>query len=362
VIGTSFATTVARRRNSQSAALLGITIWFACWEPRQPQDFVRAKVDKQRVPPHLARPDDQQEFTELTTDADAVKGDVHIPVQGLSKYNSIEIETDVVAQVASSVTGDNVDSDNKIRHGTYVKESPGMEDTAWHTLVDDLGAGDYITLGKHSLLYRISRDQATYLYRDLGTGAIPGDFSVTMTIRPDDADTNNTRMFGFALSDTLGDLEAIDVASGSFEALFVESDGVGGNFTLGIRLCESGSAANTLIATTQTEGTQVWVTYTRVGSTLTLNMYSDAGRQTLIDSATVDYAGSVLSHRYFYYISSYNTSVDRTMWGMVGEHKLSGMSIEIGEELPDAVTSGNVVQLLHDNRFLGTNEVTINDL
>jgi hypothetical protein len=38
------------------------------------------------------------------------------------------------------------------------------------------------------------------------------------------------------------------------------------------------------------------------------------------------------------------------------------MSIEIGEELPDAVTSGNVVQLLHDNRFLGTNEVTINDL
>ncbi|MHA2265017.1 MAG: hypothetical protein ACXAEN_21705, partial [Candidatus Thorarchaeota archaeon] len=63
-----------------------------CWEPRQPQDFVRAKVDKQRTPPHLTRPDDQQNFTETTLffGASALDNLIYITGQDLTAYTEVD--------------------------------------------------------------------------------------------------------------------------------------------------------------------------------------------------------------------------------------------------------------------------------
>ncbi|MHA2064708.1 MAG: hypothetical protein ACXABY_10070, partial [Candidatus Thorarchaeota archaeon] len=95
-----------------------------CWEPRQPQDFVRAKVDKQRTPPHLTRPDDQQDFVDTTLTYDVAVTDTQVFLASrtnVAEGTSLDIEVDRVAQVASQVTGDNVDADTQARHSTYVK-------------------------------------------------------------------------------------------------------------------------------------------------------------------------------------------------------------------------------------------------
>jgi hypothetical protein len=68
-----------------------------CWEPRQPQDFVRGKVDKQRTPPHLTRPDDVNNFTETLLTNPVAKGDVTfdlIDVSNVGQYTTIGISMD----------------------------------------------------------------------------------------------------------------------------------------------------------------------------------------------------------------------------------------------------------------------------
>ena len=94
-----------------------------CWEPRHPQDFVRGKVDKQRVPPHLARPDDRQNFTETTLNGAVVKGASTVVVtsaSGIAEYTTIGIETDENVQPASGITGDNVTEIGRVIHWTTV--------------------------------------------------------------------------------------------------------------------------------------------------------------------------------------------------------------------------------------------------
>jgi len=94
-----------------------------CWEPRQPQDFVRGKVDKQRVPPHLARPEDRDNFTETTLNGAVAKDASQIIVtsaSGIAKYTTIGIETNEISQVASGITGDNVTANGRVIHWTTV--------------------------------------------------------------------------------------------------------------------------------------------------------------------------------------------------------------------------------------------------
>jgi len=93
-----------------------------CWEPRHPQDFVKSKVDKQRVPPHLARPDDRDNFTTTTTNGAVVKGAETVILDDVvAVYTTIGIELDRIVQLDSEVDGDLVDSDVKDVHWTTVK-------------------------------------------------------------------------------------------------------------------------------------------------------------------------------------------------------------------------------------------------
>jgi len=99
-----------------------------CWEPRQPQDFVKGKIDKQRVPPHLARPDDRQDFTETTLNGavSALAETIIVTsASGIAKYTTIGIETDEIAQVASGITGDNVTANGRVVHWTTVASITG---------------------------------------------------------------------------------------------------------------------------------------------------------------------------------------------------------------------------------------------
>ena len=97
-----------------------------CWEPRQPQDFVRGKIDKQAVPPHLSRPDQDNKFTTTTLNGAVAKGATSIEVDsasGLADYTTIGIELTETPQDASGITDDNVTSAGKVIHWTFVDDS-----------------------------------------------------------------------------------------------------------------------------------------------------------------------------------------------------------------------------------------------
>ncbi len=69
-----------------------LTCLRGCWEERHPQDFVRAKEDRQAVP--IARPDISFEMATTTLSSSASKDDVSIEVDSaanISKRDSIGI-------------------------------------------------------------------------------------------------------------------------------------------------------------------------------------------------------------------------------------------------------------------------------
>jgi hypothetical protein len=132
-----------------------------CWEPRQPQDFVRGKIDRQRVPPHLSRPDDQDNFTETTLNGAVAKDALTIIVAsaaGIAQYTSIAIETDEITQDASGITGDNVTASGRVLHQTFVASI----------------AGTTVTLGER-MPYAASSGLKVYILHDhrfLGTNEV----------------------------------------------------------------------------------------------------------------------------------------------------------------------------------------------
>lgn len=66
-----------------------------CWEPRHPQDFVRSKPDRMRVP--IARPDSQTLQRTTTLSASASKDAISISVasiSNISRYDGIGITLD----------------------------------------------------------------------------------------------------------------------------------------------------------------------------------------------------------------------------------------------------------------------------
>ena len=69
-----------------------LTCLRGCWEERHPQDFVRAKEDRQAVP--IARPDISFEMATTTLSSSASKDDVSIEVASvanISKRDSIGV-------------------------------------------------------------------------------------------------------------------------------------------------------------------------------------------------------------------------------------------------------------------------------
>ena len=93
-----------------------------CFESRHPQDFVRGKVDKQRVP--WTAPDSAYSYETTTTKTTAgTVGDTTLSVVSagsIAEYMPIGFQTDKIAQDTSGITGDNVTSTGYVIHWTVV--------------------------------------------------------------------------------------------------------------------------------------------------------------------------------------------------------------------------------------------------
>ena len=334
-----------------------------CWEPRHPQDFVRGKVDKQRTPPHLTRPDDQQGFTDTTLSEAASKGHKEVTLasaSGVAKYSTISIKTDVVPQAASGTAGDNVDLDSKEEQTTFINEQPAREHTDWYTKVDNSVNEHFMTAIGHTVDFDIDKNYVSYLARDFGADYFSGDFSHTFEIFSKTPDQGNSRCFIWALSDQIGDLEAIDVAGGNFDAIWLDSDAT--HFAMVIRTIRSGAQTSTSETSDLPHNTPYYAGIVRVGTAYTLSIYSDKDMITLATDAVSVNASSALSSRYFYFISSWNQGVDnKNVRARISNHRVSNRTVGIEDAIVADCASGNVVSILHDERFLGTNEVSISD-
>jgi hypothetical protein len=89
---------------------------------------VRGKIDKQRVPPHLSRGDDQENFTETTLNGQLsalAKTIIVTSASGIAEYTTIGIETNEIVQDASGITGDNVTASGRVIHWTTVYSIAG---------------------------------------------------------------------------------------------------------------------------------------------------------------------------------------------------------------------------------------------
>jgi hypothetical protein len=73
----------------------GFFVCDKCYEPRHPQDFVRAKLDRQRVP--IARPDADIKYNQSSIGTSASRGDSSIHISDITyttQYIVIEIQLD----------------------------------------------------------------------------------------------------------------------------------------------------------------------------------------------------------------------------------------------------------------------------
>lgn len=84
-----------KKRSECRKEWTGLLVCKKCWEPRHPQDFVKARADKQGVPD--PRPDTQDAFGTTAIKAAASKDDTTINVEsiaGISAGDCIGIELD----------------------------------------------------------------------------------------------------------------------------------------------------------------------------------------------------------------------------------------------------------------------------
>jgi hypothetical protein len=139
-----------------------------CWEPRHPQDFVRSKIDRQRVP--WSRDDIETEYTTTTINTTAVSaGDLTFAVVAVgqaAEYMTIGIQLDITPQDASGITGDNVTSAGKVVHWSTIASvsSPNITINDRFPFAAAVGNTVWLMSGSH--------------YLTIGQVTVAGDFAV----------------------------------------------------------------------------------------------------------------------------------------------------------------------------------------
>ena len=120
----------------------GVWVCSKCWEPRHPQDFVRAVRDEQRVP--VARPASIISNLTTTLSSAASKGAKSIVVASASNI----ADKDTIGVVLQSFDED-WDSASELVQWTYVNGDPsGTTITLADGLWEDAASGNIVRLGQ----------------------------------------------------------------------------------------------------------------------------------------------------------------------------------------------------------------------
>jgi hypothetical protein len=268
--------------------------------------------------------------------ADTVDADTDFTVGGtVITDNTITDDgtLDLVATTAVDVTGgvfnvgvsDSVAGDITIFGGAVgtgtggtlgIEAAPvvNQEDLTTYTETDP--GGDFTVIADRVTFDTLPGNVTSYVYKDFGA-AYFGDFSIDfeVVITNSSGDGANCSICKFANS-----INTNDGHGASKDALGLTIHRGASNLQFQLQDYEGAQPVDIYLHSSGTIP-QTYITFSRVGSTATALLYSDAERTTLIDTLTITCNTS--TYRYFYVISSRGSDTD-TLTGVVEDYQIDG--------------------------------------
>jgi len=179
-----------------------------------------------------------------------------------------------------------------------VGANPDLEDFTAYTEVDP---NDHINVvnSTHIQVTDIAEDEDAYLYRDYGAGFF-ANFTHYLEVRLDDHISATARANCWAVANEIDDWTGV---SDGFSVQVAWANAAG---TWRLKLAKMEAGTETSASADVSGGTWYYLTITRNGDTLTLDIYSDANRSTLVDSLSLTVDASI-SFRYLYAVQSQNS-------------------------------------------------------
>jgi hypothetical protein len=161
----------------------------------------------------------------------------------------------------------------------------------------------------------LTRLTTTYVYKDFGADYF-ADFSINFEYKVTANSSGGLNFNGMfiALSNSIGEREAIRTANGNIQGLLCGNSGA----SRFIGLCETKNGANVASAFfTPALNVNYFCTLARVGTALTLKIYSDAARTSLVSQLSLTVLA--LPFRYLYPVQSVNSGNNVNMSGVIGK-------------------------------------------
>jgi hypothetical protein len=162
----------------------------------------------------------------------------------------------------------------------------------------------------------MDRSVVSYVYKDYGVNHFTNTTVIEFEFSIPAADSSGI-IYVFGLSDTIG--TRVDMVTAN-DGILVGFQRTTGPTSIYILNDVDGGVSDLFEPTSLPPTGIVYCTFTRSGTTITLDMYSDSGRTSLIDSLTI--TGTSLSKRYLYAIVSPELSSGPEITGHSGEFQI----------------------------------------
>ncbi|MFA6040611.1 MAG: hypothetical protein WC733_03830 [Methylophilus sp.] len=164
----------------------------------------------------------------------------------------------------------------------------------------------------------LTRLTSTYVYKDFGVDYF-ADFSINFEykVTANSSGAINFNGMFIALSNSIGEREAIRTASGNIQGILCGNNGA----SRFIGLCETKNGSNYASSFfTPSLNVNYYCTLSRVGTALNLKLYSDEARTTLVSQLSITVLA--LPFQYLYPVQSVNSGTNVTMSGVIGKISL----------------------------------------
>ncbi len=183
-------------------------------------------------------------------------------------------------------------------------------------------------------------DTTTWVYDDFSAGYF-GDVTdgINFDCQVDTAD-NSSSIVAFALTNNIAGLNTCAVNDYDSVFLYFNSS-AGGTKNIVLQGFGTGGVSD---LGTFTLGQKRYLTFTRSGGTATVNIYSDSGRLTLVDTLVI--VGSAVTLQYMFGVSNYDLGTAGAMSGSVANLEIvttSGVSTLSSNILGSAITGSRII-------------------
>ena len=279
-------------------------------------DNIRYDLNTFTSPNSASQDDLRYEIHNLTLPTSASQSDV-LSVSAASKEqdNRLQEQIDLIDSGPVSAASREQDNrlnefidDNRWRLNTHAS-SGGIpilqhnQNLTTYTEVDT----SYLTVTSQKVEFaNMPRNVDSYLYKNFGGGFF-SDFEIEFEFEITASQTSSLVMLT-AVSNTIGNMATMDTANDGIHCFAFNEGG-----SMKIKLQDESNKNQDIYTDGGTTTNLLYCIFKRIGTTATLEIYSDSGRETLIDTLTITCETG--TKRYLYAIASYDSAVAADMTG-----------------------------------------------